>query len=359
MKIFTLSIFFFVCLFLTSCGKPGKENFNNNGQQKPEFVTIKEIKYQEFKHFIEIQGMIESDNFVMVSPQVSGNVKKIYVGEGDRVKAGQLLVELDGGIIEASLDAMEKNLELQTEIYKRRTRLREKKIGSEIEYLEAKSSKENLEKQVLSLREQLQQSRILSPIDGTIDDILVKRGESATVGVGAVRILNLSGLKITAELSERYITQVKKGNEVHIQIPIIDKTYILKIDTVSQFIDADNRTFKIEINIPAKEKDLKPNMMAILNINDYTKSRALLVPQKIVQKINGEKFLFIAVKSNELWLAKKRMVKTGKSYKNKVDIIEGLSQMEKVITAGAEKLTDGQLISFNKANSGSVNREGD
>lgn len=344
-------------IILASCEMPSGKPPGPAAEQKAEYVRIGEVAPREFKHYIQVQGIIESDNFVLVPPEVSGLVEKIHVREGDRVKAGQLLIELDSDVFEAPLNAMKKSLELQTTIYERRERLWKKNIGSEIEYLEAKNTKENLEKQVQTAVEQLEQTRLVSPIDGTIDEVMIKKGESATMGVEAVRILNFSGIKITAELSERYITRVKKGDEVLVSIPIIDKTYSLKIDTVSQFIDANNRTFKVEINTPAGQKDWKANMMAIININDYSNLEALTVPKKIVQKIDSETFLFVAVKSEERWLAQKRIVKTGISYRNQVEITEGLSAGEMVVSVGAENLVDGQPLAFEGSDSTTDKKE--
>jgi len=352
MKTVRLLAVFFIGMILVSCGGPGGRPPGPAAEKGAEYVSGEEAILKEFKHYIQVQGIVESDNFVLVPPEVSGIVKKICVKEGDRVNSGQLLIELSSDIYEASLDALKKNLELQTAIYQRRERLWEKKIGSEVEYLEAKYAKENLEKEVQTAEEEFKQTRIVSPIDGTIDDILVKKGESATMGVGAVRILNLSGLKITAGLSEQYINRVKKGNDVLASVPIIDKEYSLKIDNVSQFIDEDNRTFEVEISTPIEEDVLKPNMMVILKINDYSNPEALTVPQRVVQKINSEKFLLVAVAAEGQWLARKRHVKTGISYQNRIEITEGLSEGEMVITEGAENLVEGQPVVFE--GSGSV-----
>jgi len=310
------------------------------------YVNIQQVNPREFKHFIKIQGSIESDRNILIPPKISGIVKKIHVKKGDRVKKGQLLVELDGSILERSIDELKTNLELAKTIYERRARLWEKNIGSEIEYLQAKNNKESLEKRLATLEEQYRQTKLYSPINGTVDEILIKEGESASAGFGAIRIVQLSALKVKASLSEKYISNVKKNDSVKVFIPTIDKELNLTINAVSQVIDAKNRTFNIEIDIPESIKGVKPNMMAEITINDYTNKQALTVPQKVIRRISGKEFLFVVENEDGTMVARKRMVKTGKAYGGQVEILSGLEPGESVITFGYQDLADGQRIAI-------------
>jgi len=326
-------------------------NNGDSGNNKISYVKLKKIMPSEFKHFIKVQGTIESDNNILVPPQSPGIVKKIYVEKGDQVKKGQLLAELDGAIFESNIQELKTNLELARTVFERQERLWNKKIGSEIQYLQAKTNKEGLEQKLKTVNEQYKLTKITSPISGTIDQVLIKEGEAAAAGFGAIRVVQLSDLKIKAAISESYISMVKVGDSVDVNIPVLNKSLNLKINAVSQVIDPKNRTISIEITIPKDESSIKPNMLAVLTINDYENQSALTVPVDILQKTGESVFLFSAKEHpefpNERWLVEKRYVKPGKYYDENVEILEGLSDNEHVVVIGFQDLANGQEVKTN------------
>ncbi len=326
-----------------------EEIAKDNGTPREEalaYVRAAEIRPGSFRHFIQVQGTVESDNNILIPAQANGVVKRILVQQGDRVSAGELLAELDGAILESSIAELENGLKLATTIYERQARLWEKSIGSEIEYLQAKNNKENLEKKLKTLQEQYRLTKVVSPIDGMVDDVLIKEGEMAAAGRGAIRIVQLSKLKIRAALSENYISRIKRGDPVEVSIPVVGRTLDLRIDAVSQVIDPNNRTFSIEIRTPAKEGALKPNMLAVVTVNDYTNPQALTVPQNVVQQTGNEHFLFIAEKQDGRWVARRRAVTPGETYDNRTEIVAGLNIGDIVISFGFQALADGQPVSI-------------
>jgi len=310
------------------------------------YVQGVEIQPALFQHFIQAQGTVESDNNILIPAQSNGVVKKIHVRDGDNVRQGQLLAELDGAILERGIAELEHGLELATSIYERQDRLWKKNIGSELEYLTAKNNKEGLEKKLETLREQYKLTKIHAPISGTVDDVLIKEGEMAAAGFGTIRIVQLSRLTLKASLSENYISRVKKGDTVQIRIPVVAREMELKIDAVSQVIDPNNRTFQIEIRIPAREKALKPNMLAVITINDYSNPEAITVPQNAVQETGSAYFLFVAEEQDGGWIARRRTVIPGENYADRLEIREGLSAGELVVTFGFQNLADGQPVSI-------------
>jgi len=307
-------------------------------------VMISPLERAPFQHFIQVQGTIESDNNIMVAPQASGIVKNIHVAAGNRVTQGQLLAELDGTILESSIAEVENGLALAQTIFERQQRLWDKKIGSEIEYLQAKNGKEGLEKRLATLQEQYKLTKVFSPISGTVDEVFIKEGEMAGAGMGAVRVVQLSNLKIVVDLSEIYISSVKKGDRVHVTVPVTGREFDLTIEAVSQVIDPDNRTFQIEIKFPKTEQNIRPNMLAVLEINDYSNPEALTVPVSLVQETGDEKFIFIAREVNGEWIAAKRTVTTGERYAGRVEIRTGVDEGEHVVTLGYQNLADGQKL---------------
>ena len=307
-------------------------------------VRILPVEKGLFQHFIQVQGMIESDNNILVAPQSSGIVKKIHVYAGSKVTRGQLLAELDGSILESSIAEVENGLKLAKTIFERQQRLWNKNIGSEIEFLQAKNNKESLEKRLATLKEQYKLAKIFSPLSGTVDKVLIKEGEMAAAGMGAIRVVQLSNLKIKVDLSEIYITRIKKKDLVHVNIPVTGREFDLRVDAVSQVIDPENRTFQIEMKIPKAEAGIKPNMLSVLTINDYSNHEALTVPVNIIQETGTGKFIFVAEQKNGDWIARRRSVRTGKSYSDRIEVLSGLQEGEHVVTVGYQNLADGQNI---------------
>jgi membrane fusion protein (multidrug efflux system) len=315
---------------------------------RPEVVAPVEIAAVEpavFRHYFTVQGTVQSDNNILVPPLSPGLVTKITVKAGDRVVAGQLLAELDSAVLRSSIAEVELSLGLARTLYEKRERLWAKKIGSEIEYLQAKTNKEGLEKRLATLQEQLKLTRIAAPIDGTVDEVRIKEGEMAAAGMGAFRLVELSRLKITAELAENFIARVRQGDPVAVAIPVLGRTFDSRVSAVSQVIDSANRTFKVEVAVTGAAGPVKPNMLAVVTINDYTNPSALVVPANLVQQTGAEKFLFAAVQENGRWTARRRVVRTGETYADRVEILEGLAAGDRVVTFGFQKIADGQPLS--------------
>jgi len=305
-------------------------------------VKISPVEKGLFQHFIQVQGTVESDNNILVAPQSSGIVKKIHVYAGSKVSRGQILAELDGSILESSIAELENGLKLAKTIFERQQRLWNKNIGSEIEFLQAKNNKESLEKRLVTLKEQYKLAKIFAPLSGTVDKVLIKEGEMVAAGMGAIRVVQLSNLKIKVDLSEIYISRIKKKDLVHVSIPVIGREFDLRVEAVSQVIDPENRTFQIEMKIPKTEAGIKPNMLSVLTINDYSNPEALTVPVNIVQETGTGKFIFVAEQKNGDWIARRRSVRTGKNYNDRVEVLSGLQEGEHVVTFGYQNLADGQ-----------------
>ncbi|MBL6964351.1 MAG: efflux RND transporter periplasmic adaptor subunit [Bacteroidetes bacterium] len=305
-------------------------------------VKLKALSESVFRHNFDAQGTVESENNILVPAQSQTLVTAIYVKEGDRVYQGQLMAESDASILESSIAALKVNLDLTQTIYEKQKRLYDQEIGSEVQYLQAKSTKESLEKQMAALQEQLKLTKMISPINGTVDEVNMKVGESAMFGT--IRVVQLSALKVKAAISESYISSVRVGDEVKVNFPAIDTVFSNKIRSVSQVVNPDNRTINIELRLPAGMKDMKPNMLSVLTITDYVNEKAIVVPQQIIQRNEEDLFLFIAEKESENWIAVKRNIIEGKTQNGKTEILEGLKANDQLIIYGFQNLTDGQRV---------------
>lgn len=315
-------------------------------------VNTQTITPEVFKHQIEVNGNVEAQKQANISPEINGQIKKIHVEEGQRVQKGKLLVELSTEITRSNIQELKTSLELAKTTYEKQKSLWEENIGSEMQYLQAQNQKESIENQLETAKAQLEKANIKAPYSGIVDDILMKEGDLAMPGSPLLRIVNLEKLNINADISEDYLSKVTKGDTVKLSFPAYPEINMqAPVYRTGNIIEPDNRTFKIQLKISNIEEKLKPNIISVLQINDYTNPDAFVVPSIIIKKdIDGE-FLFVAVKDEQgNIIAKKRYVETGKSYKSQTEITDGLERGDNVIVDGYNMVTSGTNVKVKKSN---------
>ncbi len=313
-------------------------------------VRTKNIITEEFDHFIEVNGSVEAVNDAYISPEMNGQIKKIYVEEGDRVSKGQLILCLNTAVTRKGIEELQTALELANTMYMKQKELWDQKIGSEIQFLQAKNGKESLEKKLETLKAQLAMAQIKAPFDGIVDDIFLKEGEMASPGFKVVQLVDLTKLKVNADLSENYLSSIKKGDTVLVTFPAYKEIeYRVPISRTGNVVKLDNRTFTIEVKLNNRKNQLKPNIISIIHINDYVNDSACIVPSIILKRaVNNEFFLFIAEKKDGEYIAKKTYVKTGKSFRDQTEILSGLKQGQQVIIDGYNTVSTGTNIQIIK-----------
>jgi RND family efflux transporter MFP subunit len=215
-----------------------------------------------------------------------------------------------------------------------------------MQFLQAKNGKENLESRLATLMEQFDKTRIKSPINGVVDKVAIKEGEAAAAGFGAIRVVQNADLKIKAQISEKYIMDIKVGDTAIVKIPELNLEFTKEINAVSNVIDPDTRTFTIEILIPSRYNMIASNMLTVLKIRDYEKENTLTVPVNTVQNTGENEFIFVAQKDGEKWKVHKKIIKTGYYYDNRVEVTENLAAGDKIVTAGYQDLADGQAVNI-------------
>jgi len=302
------------------------------------------VHYAEFRHYVDVSGNVNADKNIIVSPETGGNIVTIDVKEGDKVRKGQILGRLNTEMIERTIKEVRINYDLAVTTYNRRKKLWDQKIGSEMEFLQAKSQKESLEQKLESLRAQLDMAFITSPIDGIVDEINQKIGEIAGPQMPFARVVNLDKLYITADVSEMYLPRIHKGEKVEINFPVIDLTIHKKIFRVSNVIDPSSRTFRVRVNLNNENNMIKPNMMAVLKLLIYSNDNAIVVPSILIKKDFTGDFLFIAEKEGDKWYARKRYLVTGIKNNNETVVLEGLKDGDRLITKGYAQVVDGSEI---------------
>jgi RND family efflux transporter MFP subunit len=316
--------------------------------KNPKLVTIMAVEPSQFKHYVDIQGTVESHENVSVQPGMPGVVTAVYVKEGDVVSKGQLLGETDNRAMKEGLAQLQTNLDLAKITFEKQQRLWNQKIGSEIQYLQAKTQYESLQKSIESMQAQIDMTRMKAPISGAIDQVNVKVGEYAAPGImGAFNVVNFNRMKVTAKVADSYIKKIKVGDPVMVTLTDIGQTIESKISYVSKVVNPMSRTFLIEIELGKTESNIRPNMFATLSINDEVRDSVIAVPSNLVQKdADGKNYMILASGSKESMKAQKRMVMTDISYGDKVIIAEGLGAGDQLITSGYQEVVDGQTITL-------------
>ncbi|SKC56845.1 efflux RND transporter periplasmic adaptor subunit [Ohtaekwangia koreensis] len=319
-----------------------KTNPDSTVSVKAKEVSVTELAPRKFDHYVQTQGSVDAEDNILVSAKSAGVVTAVYVKEGQQVSKGQVLAQIDNSVIARNIEAQKSQLELAVSIFNRQKNLWDQKIGTEVQYLQAKTNKESLEKQIESLNEQNEMTRIKSPISGTVDEVVVKIGENIAPGMPAVRVVNTSNLKLIANVSEAYVTQIKKGNTATIDIPELKKLMTAQVTFVGKTIDPLSRTFPVEVKLPSNA-DLRPNMTGILKVIFHSEPSTIVVPVNIVQDLNKEKIVFIVETNGKQTIARKKVVTIEGVYDNLAQV-KGLNAGDKVVTFGYQGLNDGQVI---------------
>lgn len=303
------------------------------------------LKGHKFEHYFMATGTVRADNEAYISPQTNGQITGIYVEEGDKVKKGQLLARLDTDIIERNIEEVKVSLQLAETIYKKQKDLWSKQIGSEIQYLQAKSNYESLQSKLKTLRSRYDKSFIKSPLNGVVDVIYQKVGEMGTPGMRLVHVVSLSPLLVKAQVSEKYIPVIKVGDLVTVTFPTFPGMKIdASITRIGNVINPANRTFTVEFKLNNEDLKIKPNMLATLIIKDYQSENSITVPSFLVREDLKGSYVYIVENENGVLKATKRYIKTGLSYENNTQVLSGLKAGDTVVTDGYNNVSDGVVV---------------
>lgn len=308
-------------------------------------VVTTALETRSFKSFIEIQGTVETKNTATATPRMAGTYTTVYVKEGQTVKAGQLLAKIDNAILRDQIAALKQQMELANTVYDKQKSLWDQKIGTEIQFLQAKNNKESLEKNLAVLTTQVDMYNVYAPISGAVERVMAKTGEIAAPGMPLASIVNLGSLKATANVPDTYLSNIKMGDAVKVNLPDIGREINARVTFISKLVNPANRTFKIEASIPTTG-DIKPNMLSILNIADINKANALVIKQNYIQSTEFGDVVYVAETEGNKKVAKSRKIKTGVSYNGEIEITEGLRAGDLIVTEGYQDLVDGQVISY-------------
>ncbi|RKR14594.1 RND family efflux transporter MFP subunit [Maribacter vaceletii] len=319
-----------------------------DSNEKLPLVTTVVAKESVFNHFLELQGNVKTKQNVLIYPETSGTLQRVYVKEGQKVKKGQILASIDDGGMASQLQQLKTQAELAKTTFDRQKRLWEQKIGSEIQYLQAKTNYESSESAVKQAQSMFSKSTIRAPFSGVIDNVIKDQGTVVAPGPGSevFRIVNLSNMYIEVDVPETHLNNIKKGKEAIVYFPVLGDTVLTKVRQTGNFINPSNRSFSVEIPVENKTGNIKPNLTAKVNLNDYSKDNAILIPQSIIsENAEGQQYVYVAEQNGENKAkATKRIINTGKTQEGLVEIVSGITKGEHLIKEGARNVNDGQNV---------------
>ncbi len=315
--------------------------------KKLQIVTTLPVKNGTFKHYLVVQGVVLAEKNIELRPELGGTVIAIYVKEGQRVTAGQTLVQLDDSSIKNSIDELNTQLTLAITTFERQERLWNQKIGSEMQFLQAKAQKESLENNLATLKTQAKKMKISAPFSGIIDEIFPRNGELTNPQMPIVRLLNLDNVYVEADVTETYLPVLKVGTETVVNFPSIHKKIESKVAQIGNYINPDNRSFKTRINLSNKDQSIKPNLLADIKFLDF-KADGVIIPSTIVQQDqNGNNYVFTIKTENGEHTVVKNIITAAKEYNNEIYVSEGLAENDTIVNEGARQVQAGEIVKIN------------
>jgi membrane fusion protein, multidrug efflux system len=314
--------------------------------KKIKTVALTALKSTTFQHFIDLQGKVTAEDIQQATSKMPGTLERVLVKTGDNVRKGQLLATLDDQVMQKSMAQMETQLRFAEDLYNRQKGLWDQKIGTEIQFIQAKTSKEAVEQQIATMREQMGQTNIYAPLSGTVDMVILKSGQAIAPGMPLCNIINMSNLKISGDVTEAYASKVRQGDQVKVMFPDMNKEITTKVKYVSKSINPMNRTFAVECFLPSGA-DYRANQVAVMKIVDYSKANAIVIPVNLIQVAEDGDFVLIVEKTTENQATvKKVLVKQGQNYNGEVEILSGLKAGDQVISTGFQDVNSGETIAF-------------
>lgn len=316
-------------------------------QEKIPLITTFAAKETIFNHFVELQGNVNTKQNLVIYPEFSGVLSRVYVKEGQKVTKGQILAKIDDGGLSQQLAQLKIQSDLAKTTFERQQRLWKQKIGSEIQFLQAKATYEAQLEATKQLQQQVGKTVVRAPFSGSIDDVITEQGSVVAPGQSMLfRIVNLDDMYIETDVPERYVSDIVKGKNVKVDFPVLGKEVDAKVRQAGNFINPANRTFKVEIALPNKDISIKPNLSAKLKINDYTNENAILIPQSIIsENAEGQQYVYtITDKVKNKAKVKREFIETGRTQGDYIEILSGIENGEEIIDEGARSVKDGQDV---------------
>lgn len=316
--------------------------------EKLTIVTNYEIKEKIFNSYIEAQANLKTRKNVLILPEFQGTLEQIFVSEGQKVKKGQLLAEINDSGLKEQVDQLIIQANFAKENFERTERLWNNSIGSEIQFLKSKSDFESSQKMVEQMKDRLAKTKIYAPFEGEVDEIISNQGSNLIPGVSQIlRLVNLDEIYAEASVSEKYIANIDKGTKVVVQIPLLGREIVSEIIQTGNFINPSNRTFRVEVPVKNIDNKIKQNLDAKIKINIYSKPDAVVIPLRIIREdATGKNFVYVMSEDikDGVYITSKTFISLGNKNSNEVEVTVGLKIGDELVLEGANIVEDSQRV---------------
>ena len=316
--------------------------------EKLTIVTNYEIKEKIFNSYIEAQANLKTRKNILILPEFQGTLEQIFVSEGQKVKKGQLLAEINDSGLKEQVDQLIIQANFAKENFERTERLWNNSIGSEIQFLKSKSDFESSQKMVEQMKDRLAKTKIYAPFEGEVDEIISNQGSNLIPGVSQIlRLVNLDEIYAEASVSEKYIANIDKGTKVVVQIPLLGREIVSEIIQTGNFINPSNRTFRVEVPVKNIDNKIKQNLDAKIKINIYSKPDAVVIPLRIIREdATGKNFVYVMSEDikDGVYITSKTFISLGNKNSNEVEVTDGLKIGDELVLEGANIVEDSQRV---------------
>ena len=308
-------------------------------------VRTEKPEVKRFDHYFTVHGIAQTDQNITINAQAQGQVDVIKVKEGDKVFKGQTIAVQNTDILKKNLNELETRLNLAQTVFERQEKLWKQKVGSEMQFLQAKNNRDALKNSMQTLQEQIEMANIIAPFAGIVDEVFAKEGELPNPGIGIIRLINLDKMYIEADVSEKMLSKINVGDKVNVRFPSIDYYVESTIKSMGNFINPNNRTFKMVVDVTNNNGNLKPNLLAEIDVIDFTADSAVVVPSNLLlQGSGGKNYVFVATNNNGVVEAVKKAVEIKMSFKQESLIASGIKANDNIISKGARSIKDGETV---------------
>ena len=308
-------------------------------------VRTEKPEVKRFDHYFTVHGIAQTDQNITINAQAQGQVDVIKVKEGDKVFKGQTIAVQNTDILKKNLNELETRLNLAQTDFERQEKLWKQKVGSEMQFLQAKNNRDALKNSMQTLQEQIEMANIIAPFAGIVDEVFAKEGELPNPGIGIIRLINLDKMYIEADVSEKMLSKINVGDKVNVRFPSIDYYVESTIKRMGNFINPNNRTFKMVVDVTNNNGNLKPNLLAEIDVIDFTADSAVVVPSNLLlQGSGGKNYVFVATNNNGVVEAVKKAVEIKMSFKQESLIASGIKANDNIISKGARSIKDGETV---------------
>ena len=316
--------------------------------EKLTLVSNYEIKEKVFNSYMEAQANLKTRKNVLILPEFQGTLEQIFVNEGQNVKKGKLLAEINDSGLKEQLEQLTIQANFAKENFERTERLWNNNIGSEIQFLKSKTDFESSQKMVEQMKDRLAKTKIYAPFDGEVDEIISNQGSNLIPGVSQIlRLVNLDKIYAEASVSEKYISFIEEGTEAIVQVPLLGKEIKSQIIQTGNFINPSNRTFRVEVPVENIDNKIKQNLDAKIKINIYSKKDAVVIPLRIVREdASGRNFVYVMNQDIKegVYVTTKTFISLGNKNNTDVEVTEGLKIGDMLVLEGASIVEDSQRV---------------